>query len=80
MPTTPGMGALYRWYVRSVLPRIGRAVSRHHAAYDYLPASIDAFTAPEQFVTILQQAGFTDVQAVPMTLGSVILYTALRRD
>lgn len=80
MPTTPGMGALYRWYVRTVLPRIGRAVSRHTAAYDYLPASIDAFAAPEQFVKLLRQAGFADVQAAPMTLGSVILYTARRGD
>ena len=76
MPTTPGMGALYRWYVTSVLPRIGRAVSRHNAAYDYLPASIDAFAAPAEFVKILQQSGFADVRAVRLTFGSVILYTA----
>jgi demethylmenaquinone methyltransferase/2-methoxy-6-polyprenyl-1,4-benzoquinol methylase len=80
MPDTPGMAALYRWYVGSVLPRIGRAVSRHHAAYDYLPASINAFTAPGEFVKILRQAGFADVDAVRLTFGSVILYTARRGD
>lgn len=80
MPDTPGMGALYRWYVTTVLPRIGRAISRHRAAYDYLPASIDAFSAPAEFVTILQQAGFGDVRAVRLTFGSVILYTAIRGD
>jgi len=41
-----------------VLPRIGRAVSRHGAAYGYLPASIDAFSSPDEFVTILRHAGF----------------------
>ena len=80
MPTTPGMGALYRWYLTLVLPRIGRAISRHHGAYDYLPASIDAFPAPAEFVKILQQSGFADVRAVRLTFGSVILYTARRGD
>ena len=78
VPTTPGLSAIYLWYCRSVLPRIGRVVSRHTAAYDYLPASIDAFASPAEFVTLLRQAGFVDVQAVPLTMGSVILYTGSR--
>jgi len=78
LPTTPGLSAVYLWYCRSVLPRIGRAVSRHTAAYDYLPASIDAFASPGEFVKVLRQAGFVDVNAVPLTFGSVILYTATR--
>jgi demethylmenaquinone methyltransferase/2-methoxy-6-polyprenyl-1,4-benzoquinol methylase len=78
VPTAPGLGAVYMWYLHHVLPRIGRAVSRHHAAYGYLPASIDAFTTPDEFVTILQRSGFSDVRADPVTLGSVILYTARR--
>jgi demethylmenaquinone methyltransferase / 2-methoxy-6-polyprenyl-1,4-benzoquinol methylase len=78
VPTTPGVSQLYLWYCRNVLPRIGRAVSRHSAAYDYLPASIDAFAAPAEFVKVLRQAGFGDVRADPLTFGSVILYTASR--
>jgi demethylmenaquinone methyltransferase/2-methoxy-6-polyprenyl-1,4-benzoquinol methylase len=78
VPTMPGVSRLYLWYCRHVLPRIGRAVSRHNAAYDYLPASIDAFTAPGEFVKVLRQSGFGDVRAVPLTFGSVILYTAVK--
>ncbi len=78
MPTMPVMGALYRWYLQRVLPVVGRAVSRHDAAYGYLPASIDAFTAPDEFVKILRHAGFADVRAVRLTFGSVVLYTARR--
>jgi demethylmenaquinone methyltransferase/2-methoxy-6-polyprenyl-1,4-benzoquinol methylase len=63
-----------------MLPRIGRAVSRHSAAYDYLPASIDAFASPGEFVKILRQAGFGEVRAVPLTFGSVILYTAVKAE
>ena len=79
VPTTPGVSACYLWYLRQVLPRIGRAISRHQAAYGYLPASIGAFATPDEFVTILRHEGFSDIAAVPLTFGSVILYTA-RRD
>ena len=78
VPTTPGLSAVYLWYLRHLLPRIGRAISRHNAAYGYLPASIGAFTAPEEFVKLLRQAGFVDVEPVRLTFGAVILYTARR--
>jgi demethylmenaquinone methyltransferase/2-methoxy-6-polyprenyl-1,4-benzoquinol methylase len=77
VPTTPGVSALYLWYLHHVLPRIGRAVSRHNAAYGYLPASIGAFSTPEEFVTILRQAGFSEISGNRLTFGSVILYTAV---
>lgn len=78
VPTTAGFSQLYLWYLRHVLPRVGRAVSGHGAAYGYLQASIDAFATPAELVKILRQAGFVDVQAVPLTFGSVYLYTARR--
>jgi len=80
VPTTPSLSAVYLWYLRHLLPRIGRAISRHHAAYGYLPASIGAFTAPDEFVKLLRQAGFVDVEPVQLTFGAVILYTARRGD
>jgi demethylmenaquinone methyltransferase/2-methoxy-6-polyprenyl-1,4-benzoquinol methylase len=78
VPDTPLFGPVYRWYLAHVLPRIGRAVSRHDGAYGYLPASIDAFSTPDEFVKILRQKGFADASADRLTFGSVILYTAHR--
>jgi demethylmenaquinone methyltransferase/2-methoxy-6-polyprenyl-1,4-benzoquinol methylase len=78
IPTTPGVRAFYLWYFNHVLPRIGKLVSRHGAAYGYLPASVGAFASPGEFVTILRQSGFTDVSAVPLTFGIVYLYMAHR--
>jgi len=78
VPTTPGLREAYLWYFNQILPRIGRLVSRHHAAYGYLPASVGAFASPEDFVKVLRQSGFVDVAAVPLTLGIVFLYTARR--
>ena len=77
-PRVPGLSALYRWYFTRVLPRIGRLLSGHGAAYSYLPASVGTFPPPEEFAALLRQAGFRDVQAVPLTLGIVYLYVATR--
>jgi demethylmenaquinone methyltransferase/2-methoxy-6-polyprenyl-1,4-benzoquinol methylase len=78
VPTTPGVRGLYLWYFNHVLPRIGRIVSRHDAAYDYLPASVGAFRSPDEVVALLRQSGFTAVTASPLTLGIVYLYTGRR--
>jgi len=75
IPRLQGVRGVYLWYFRSILPRIGRLVSGHDAAYGYLPASVGAFAEPDQFVKILRQAGFIDVSAVPLTFGIVYLYT-----
>ena len=77
-PTLPVFRTFYQWYVRNVLPRIGTAISRHPAAYGYLPASIAAFGTPEQFANTLRDAGFVDIRSEPLMLGSVMLYTARR--
>lgn len=79
IPTRPGVRAAYLWYFNRILPLIGRIVSRHNAAYRYLPASVGALASPDEFVTILRQAGFSDVFASPLTLGIVFLYTARRQ-
>jgi demethylmenaquinone methyltransferase/2-methoxy-6-polyprenyl-1,4-benzoquinol methylase len=78
VPRIPGISTLYLWYFKYLLPRIGRAVSGHNAAYSYLPASVRSFPPPAEFVTILRQAGFVDVEAVPFTAGIVYLYAARR--
>jgi demethylmenaquinone methyltransferase/2-methoxy-6-polyprenyl-1,4-benzoquinol methylase len=79
IPTTPGLRAAYLWYFNRVLPRIGSLVSRHNAAYGYLPASVGAFASPDEFVKILRHSGFSDVRAVPLTFGIVYLYTTIRQ-
>ncbi len=78
VPTLPGVRSAYLWYFKHILPRIGQLVSRHGAAYDYLPASVSAFASPAEFVTLLRQTGFVDIRARPLTLGIVVLYTANR--
>lgn len=78
VPRIPGVSTLYLWYFRRVLPLIGRMISGHAGAYSYLPASVGTFPPPVEFMTILRQAGFDEVRAVPLTFGIVYLYTAVK--
>lgn len=76
LPSFPGLRRLYEWYFTTVLPRLGRLVSRHGDAYSYLPASVGAFPPPADFCDLLRRAGFVDVGVVPLTFGIVLLFTA----
>ena len=66
---------IYQWYFHQVVPRIGRAVSRHGDAYAYLPESVEAFKFGEEFAKILNVSGFSHVEARPLMFGAVYLYT-----
>ena len=80
IPTAAGVRTAYLWYFNRILPAIGRLVSRHNAAYGYLPASVSAFASPRELTDVLRQAGFVGVAAVPLTFGIVFLYTARKAD
>jgi demethylmenaquinone methyltransferase/2-methoxy-6-polyprenyl-1,4-benzoquinol methylase len=60
------------------VPRIGRAISRHRDAYEYLPVSVSEFPSNKAFADVLRRAGFSSVDVVQMTLGAVYLYLATR--
>ena len=77
-PRIPGIRTLYSWYFRFVLPKLGSIVSKHDSAYSYLPASVGAFPPPAVFAATLSSHGFREVRAVPLTLGIVYLYVAVR--
>jgi demethylmenaquinone methyltransferase / 2-methoxy-6-polyprenyl-1,4-benzoquinol methylase len=72
------LGALYGFYFRSVLPRIGRAISRDVAAYSYLPASVGRFLSAEQLAGLLENGGFRSARYEFWTGGIVALHTATR--
>jgi demethylmenaquinone methyltransferase / 2-methoxy-6-polyprenyl-1,4-benzoquinol methylase len=72
------LGALYRWYFRNVLPRIGAALSGDREAYTYLPRSVSCFFRPAQLVSLMQSIGFTSITYRVWTMGTVALHTAAR--
>jgi len=78
VPHWPLFRLIYHWYFHQIVPRIGRAVSRHGEAYTYLPESVDAFKFGDEFARVLNVSGFSQVEARPMMFGAVYLYTAVR--
>ena len=75
-PRLPLIRAVYLWYFRHVLPRIGRWLSRHAEAYAYLPASVHAFLDPDALAAMLRDGGFDEVRVERLALGIVYLYVA----
>ena len=57
-PTFAPLRALYLFYFRRVLPVVGRWVSGHPTAYDYLPFSVMEFPSPAVLETRMVRAGF----------------------
>jgi demethylmenaquinone methyltransferase/2-methoxy-6-polyprenyl-1,4-benzoquinol methylase len=69
---------VYRTYFRHIVPRIGRAISRHREAYEYLPESVSQFPSNQAFADVLRRAGFSSVTPSQMMMGAVYLYLATR--
>ncbi len=72
------LGNIYRWYFRTVLPRIGAAVSGDSAAYTYLPKSVSRFFRPSELASLMSASGYQSVAFRVWTFGSVALHTATR--
>jgi demethylmenaquinone methyltransferase / 2-methoxy-6-polyprenyl-1,4-benzoquinol methylase len=78
-PRRQPLRALYNWYFRHVLPRVGQAVSRSRlSAYDYLPSSVGEFPSGEALAARMRTAGLCDVTFTPLTFGIATLYVGTK--
>jgi len=67
--------AVYGWYFRHVLPRIGQLLARNaQSAYNYLPESVGQFPQGEQLAERMRAAGLSEVWYRGLTLGVATLY------
>ncbi len=71
-------GLLYAFYFRALLPVVGRLVSAHRSAYNYLPNTVYEFPEAERLSAMMRDAGFREVSHRPMTGGIAELHTGLR--
>lgn len=75
MPRGRLIGSLYRFYFRSILPKIGQWFARNRQeAYGYLPASVGEFPQYEALLARMEGAGFSQLRFYPMTFGIATLY------
>ena len=74
VPSNPMIRWCYKLYFLKILPAIGGFVSGDRGAYEYLPASVLRFPAPEKFIQMMRSAGFDTVEHTPLTLGICRMY------
>ncbi|HJS99347.1 MAG TPA: ubiquinone/menaquinone biosynthesis methyltransferase [Terriglobales bacterium] len=68
------IGSIYRIYFRHILPKIGTVISGVKGPYQYLPASVERFPAPQQMLERVRAAGFRQASWTPYTFGIAGLY------
>lgn len=77
-PETFPMKQLYQLYSKTVIPFIGRLLSKEKAAYSYLPASIKVVPQGKVMTDLLARQGFADAHAHTFTFGICSLYTGTK--
>lgn len=77
----PGpLGVLYRFYLKNILPKISKLMSKNPAAYDYLSESIMAWPKQEELKKDIENAGFSDASWKSLTLGVVALHEGVKAN
>lgn len=73
-PRQPIFRALYNWYSRVLMPRIGGLVTGRRAAYRYLPETAKEFPCGDQFLEAAAPLGPLNATAHSLTFGIAYLY------
>jgi demethylmenaquinone methyltransferase / 2-methoxy-6-polyprenyl-1,4-benzoquinol methylase len=68
------MKQLYNFYFKNILPTVGKIVSKDTSAYTYLYDSVQAFPEGNDFMKVLERAGFNNTQCLPLTFGISTIY------
>jgi demethylmenaquinone methyltransferase / 2-methoxy-6-polyprenyl-1,4-benzoquinol methylase len=79
LPRRRLLAAPYLFYFRRILPLVGRLVSRHASAYGYLPSSVLEFPQRDDFLAVMEGAGFGVDDWQDLSAGTVCLYSGRRR-
>lgn len=78
LPQNSFIRALYLWYFRRILPRVGGWISGDYDAYRYLNESVESWIAPSGMLRLMHDAGLIRTEAIPLTFGIATLYSAYK--
>lgn len=65
---------LYNFYFKSILPIVGRIISKDQSAYTYLPESVKAFPDGNAFLEVLNRVGYKNTICRTLTFGISSIY------
>lgn len=68
------MRQLYKLYTFTIIPLVGRIISRDKQAYSYLPRSVAAVAQGEDMLNIFRSVGFKNCRLRRLTFGACTIY------
>ncbi|MEI6489024.1 MAG: bifunctional demethylmenaquinone methyltransferase/2-methoxy-6-polyprenyl-1,4-benzoquinol methylase UbiE [Bacteroidota bacterium] len=71
---------IYNFYFKFITPSIGKMFSKDNSAYTYLPESVNAFPDGDDFLSVLNNAGFVESKAISLTFGIASIYFCKKKQ
>ena len=65
---------IYLFYFRYILPLIGGFVSKNYKAYRYLNQTVETFPYSDEFLQIMEKAGFKRHAKIELSFGIATIY------
>lgn len=69
---------LYFFYFKTILPFVGKLISKDTEAYQYLPDTVMKFPEGKDFLERLKAAGFTLLSEDRLTFGIATIYSGVK--
>ena len=77
-PTVFPLKQIFHFYFHTLMPGVGKLVSKDAAAYSYLPESVEAFPEGNDFMEIMEKCGYSQCQTHRLTGGIASIYTGIK--
>ncbi len=74
LPENIVMRKLFLLYLKTFVPVVGAIISGDYKAYRYLNKTVETFLSREELCQAMRNAGFINVNVVPMTFGVACIY------
>lgn len=68
--------AIFSFYFKHIIPRLGRWLTKYPDAYSYLPLSIENFYTADGLSEVIQSVGWTNVRHWPVMFRNVAIHVA----
>ena len=79
LPRNRLFAPLYMSYIRNMFPFLGLFFGKKNE-YQYLVDSIPTFPQRDGFTRLMEEAGFSVIKPIELTMGTVIIYVGVKED
>lgn len=69
---------LVKLHFKFIIPWLGQLIAGNRSAYQYLPATTQAFLPPDQLAAVMEKAGLKNVRFKQFMWGSMAIHTGIR--